>query len=61
MFVIDEEGVLAYEGAIDDNSSHRPETIEGATNYVVEALEALRHGKSVEHAETQPYGCGVKY
>jgi len=61
MYVIDETGVLAYEGAIDDNSSHRPETIEGATNYVVEALTALRNGKAVETAETQPYGCGVKY
>mgnify|MGYP003668307577 FL=1 len=61
MYVIDEDGVLAYDGAIDDNSSHRPETIEGATNYVVAALESLRHGKPVEQAETQPYGCGVKY
>lgn len=61
MYVIDEDGVLAYDGAIDDNSSHRPETIEGATNYVVAALDALRNGKALEFAETQPYGCAVKY
>lgn len=61
MFVIDKEGTLAYAGAIDDNSSPDPKTIEGAKNYVLTALDELEAGKPVETAQTQPYGCGVKY
>jgi peroxiredoxin len=61
MFVIDANGVLAYAGAIDDNSSADPKTVEGAKNYVLAALESLKAGKPVETAQTQPYGCGVKY
>jgi len=61
MFVIDEQGVLVYNGAIDSNDSANPATIEGATNYVAEALEALEAGEEIEVAESKPYGCGVKY
>ena len=61
MFVIDKEGVLVYDGAIDSNDSFKPETIEGATNYVSEALAALEAGKAVEKPRTKPYGCSVKY
>lgn len=61
MYVIDQNGILAYSGAIDDNKSFKPETVDGAKNYVVEALTALKNGKPVEISETQPYGCGVKY
>lgn len=61
MFVIDKEGVLVYEGAIDDNKSFDPKTIQGAKNYVREALASLKEGKPIETASTNPYGCGVKY
>ncbi len=61
MFVIDKDGILVYSGAIDDNNSFKPETIEGAKNYVREALASLKAGKPVEISSTQPYGCGVKY
>jgi hypothetical protein len=61
MFVINKDGILVYAGAIDSNDSFKPETIQGATNYVVEALKALKEGKPVEVASTKPYGCGVKY
>lgn len=61
MFVIDEEGNLAYEGAIDDNSSSRHETVEGAKNYVLSALDSLAAGEPVDPAQTAPYGCSVKY
>lgn len=61
MYVIDAQGTLVYAGAIDDNSSPRQETIEGATNYVTEALNSLKKGEAVKVSSTQAYGCGVKY
>lgn len=61
IFIINEEGNVVYEGAIDSNASPNPDTIEGATNYVTTTLESLKAGEEVEVAQTQPYGCGVKY
>jgi len=58
MFVIDKEGKVAYAGAI-DNGPKYPET--GAVNYVEAAVTSLAAGKTVEMAETKPYGCSVKY
>jgi peroxiredoxin len=52
MFVIDKDGKLAYDGAIDDR---------GKTNYVADALDALLAGKPVAKPKTESYGCGVKY
>ena len=61
LFVIDPAGKVAYAGAIDDNSSFDPKTIEGARNHVAAALDALLGGKPVETASSKPYGCSVKY
>jgi len=61
MFVIDENQVLVYQGAIDSNPSARPATIKDATNYVSEALAALKAGEPIAISETAPYGCSVKY
>lgn len=61
MFVIDKDGVLVYAGAIDSNPSPNPESINGATNYVHDALAALKDGKEVKPSQTKAYGCGVKY
>ncbi len=61
MFVIDKEGTLAYAGAIDSDNSFKPSAIEGATNYVREAIHALEKGEGVTVPSTQPYGCSVKY
>ena len=60
MFVIDKNGVLVYQGAIDDRPSPSgdPRT---ASNYVREAIKELEAGKKVEVGLTRPYGCGVKY
>jgi len=59
MFVIDANGVVVYQGAIDDDP--RGSKGEGATNYVAAALDETLAGKKVSTAETQPYGCSVKY
>jgi hypothetical protein len=61
MVMINTEGQIVYHGAIDDRRSARPETLEGATNYVRAAWADLDAGRPVQVAQTQPYGCGVKY
>jgi len=61
MFVIDKAGMLVYSGAINSKASADPDDIAKATNYVTTTLAALKAGKPVEPAHTQPYGCGVKY
>ncbi|MEY4489292.1 MAG: hypothetical protein RIQ79_1800 [Verrucomicrobiota bacterium] len=61
IFVINAEGVLVYEGAIDSIRSADPADIAKAENYVKSALSDLKAGKPVAKASTQPYGCSVKY
>ena len=61
MFVIDAEGTLVYNGAIDDTPSTDQADIATATDYVTPAIAAARAGRSVSPARTQPYGCSVKY
>lgn len=61
MYVIDENGVLVYAGAIDSNPSPRHETVEGAENYVLAAVSSLASGDPVETPSTAPYGCSIKY
>jgi len=60
MYVINKDGILVYEGAIDNQPDpfHDPSK---AQNYVTEAIDALLAGKPVTVTETKPYGCGVKY
>jgi len=60
MYVIDKNGVLVYQGAIDNkpDPQHDPRT---ARNYVREAVDSLLAGKPVEVSQTKPYGCSVKY
>lgn len=61
MFIIDPEGKVVYQGAIDSISSASSDDIPKATNYVDEALSAALSGKKITMAKTQPYGCSVKY
>lgn len=61
MVMIDAEGRIIYQGAIDNQRSARPETVEGATNYVRAAWADIDAGRPIQVAQTQPYGCGVKY
>jgi peroxiredoxin len=61
MFVIDPEGRVIYQGAIDSVASTDPGDIPGAINYVQAALDAVKAGKPVEKKVTAPYGCSVKY
>ncbi|MDF1503460.1 redoxin domain-containing protein [Roseisolibacter sp. H3M3-2] len=59
--IIDPEGVLRYSGAIDDRPTAKFKDIAEATNYVRSALDAGLTGAPIAVAQTQPYGCDVKY
>lgn len=61
MFIINPEGVILYQGAIDDRPSARPASLEGANNYVRAALADIGAGRAVRTTQTTPYGCNVKY
>jgi peroxiredoxin len=61
MYVINPQGVLIYEGAIDDRASTDTSDIKGAKNYVDMALNEAMSGKQVGTAATRSYGCSVKY
>jgi hypothetical protein len=61
MVVINPQGVVIYDGAIDDKPTTDLSDIQGATNYVSLALEQSIAGKQVQTSATRPYGCSVKY
>src|SRR5256885_2019798 len=61
MIVINPEGKIVYEGAIDSKASPNPADIPASTNYVKAALDESLAGKPVSNAQTKPYGCSVKY
>src|ERR1700678_632358 len=61
MVVINPQGVVIYDGAIDDKPTTDLDGVPGATNYVNRALEQAMAGKPVETPATRPYGCSVKY
>src|SRR2546422_1642480 len=55
MFVINPEGKVIYEGAIDSKASPNPADIPSSTNYVKVALDESLAGKAVTTANTKPY------
>jgi len=61
MVVINPQGVVIYDGAIDDKPTTDLSDVPGATNYVSLALEQAMAGKPVGTPTTRPYGCSVKY
>jgi peroxiredoxin len=61
MIVINPQGLLIYDGAIDNRPSEDPNTLRGALNYVSLALEQSMAGKPIQTPTSRPYGCSVKY
>jgi len=61
MFVINPNGILVYDGAIDDRPTTDPADIPGAKNYLSQALSEAMAGKPVSVPTSTPYGCSVKY
>lgn len=61
IIVINKEGKIAYNGAIDSINSTDVADIEKADGWAADAIDAVLAGKPVTKAKTEPYGCGVKY
>jgi peroxiredoxin len=61
MVIINPEGKIAYEGAIDSKATPNPADIPTSTNYVKAALDESLAGKPVTTPQTKPYGCHVTY
>jgi len=61
MVVINPEGKIVYEGAIDSKATPNPADIPNSTNYVKVALDESLAGKPVTTSTTKPYGCSVRY
>ncbi|TVQ05112.1 MAG: hypothetical protein EA359_04100 [Balneolaceae bacterium] len=61
MYIINPVGVLEYNGAIDDRPTPRASDLQGARNYVAEAMDALMNGGEVKVRTNTPYGCAVRY
>lgn len=61
MYIINPEGIVEYNGAIDDKPTARLRDLEGAHNYIDAAMASLRNGEEVEVRTNTPYGCTVKY
>jgi peroxiredoxin len=63
LYVINGAGTLVYRGAIDNSPDGEGESPAGGKliRYVEDALAALSAGKPVPVAETEAYGCSVKY
>ncbi len=61
MLLINPEGKVVYNGAIDDKRSYNPEDVKTAKNHLRVALDESLAGKPVTTASTSPYGCSVKY
>ena len=59
MYIINKDGTLAYQGAIDNKPQGAADA--SAVNYVRQALTEMGKGEKVSTPETKPYGCGVKY
>jgi peroxiredoxin len=56
VFVIAANGVIVYQGAVDDRSFRQPEA---TTNFLDAAVEALLKGESPHPSDTAAYGCAI--
>ncbi len=61
VYLIDAQGTLVYQGAIDDTPGGSKKDLPKAKNYIRAGLAALKEGKPLADSATKPYGCGIKY
>ena len=56
VYIVDEAGRLAYQGAVDDRTFRQREA---TINHVDAALDTLLAGETPPVTQTQPYGCTI--
>jgi hypothetical protein len=56
LFVIDAQGILCYQGSLDDTTFRKRLPTQF---YLRQAVEALLAGRRPDPAETEPYGCTI--
>jgi peroxiredoxin len=63
MFIVDADGKLVYRGGPDNSPDGEKASPQGGTlvNYIDKALAELGASKAVSVADTEAYGCSVKY
>jgi peroxiredoxin len=63
LYVINREGKLVYRGAVDNSPDGEADSPKGGTlvRYVDDAIAAVAANKPVAAADTEAYGCSVKY
>ncbi|HEU5047792.1 MAG TPA: redoxin domain-containing protein [Rickettsiales bacterium] len=61
IFVIDPQGKLAYEGAIDSVPSTDPASLAKATPFAANAIDAVLAGQKPNPDFSPSYGCSIKY
>ncbi len=61
IIVIDAQGIIRYNGAIDSIRSTRVEDVARAEAWAKDAMLAVAEGRPVARASTPPYGCAIKY
>jgi len=61
MILIGPDGVMLYDGAIDNRPTEDPSSLAGAENYIAAALTEALAGKPISKPTSRPYGCSVKY
>ena len=59
--LINPQGIVVYNGAIDSIRSANPADIAKATNYAKQAIVEIAAGKAISNPSTTPYGCSIKY
>lgn len=61
MYIINKDGTLVYQGAIDDKADTDKASVPSAKKFVAEALDLTLAGKKVSAHTTKSYGCSIKY
>ncbi len=61
LYIVDKDGILAYQGAIDNKADTEKSSVLGAKNFVAQALDEILDEKKVTVGTTKAYGCSVKY
>jgi len=55
-FVVDPQGILRYQGALDDTTFRKRTP---SRFYLRQAVEAMLEGRSPDPGQTTPYGCTI--